>query len=260
MKAWLRDMWTIAFHELRVVRTDPFPVVVLIGMPLVVTIFITPAYDKAFSQLIPGRGINGAVQSVPGMSVTFAFFVVAFVGFALFREHGWGTWQRLRAAPIHPLALLVGKVVVPFVIILIQHFVLFGVGIVFLDLPLRGSALAGILVAVSFSFCLVTLGMALSAFSGSVQQLNSVVNLSAVISAGLGGALTPLQTLPGWAQDIAPITPTYWALRGYRAVILDPHGTGVALEAAAVLGGFTVLLTTLFLFRFRFEEKKLSWA
>jgi len=260
MRAGLRDTWTVARHELRVVRTDPFPVVVLIGMPLVVTIFITPAYDRAFAQLIPGSGIDGAVQSVPGMSVTFAFFVVAFVGFALFREHGWGTWQRLRAAPISPLALLVGKVLVPFVIILIQHLVLFGFGIAFLHLPIRGPVLAGALVAVSFGLCLVMLGMALSAFSGTVQQLNSVVNLSAVISAGLGGALTPLQTLPGWARDIAPITPTYWALRGYRAVILSAHGAGAALESTAVLGGFTLLFTILFLFRFRFEERKISWA
>jgi ABC-2 type transport system permease protein len=256
----LRDMWTVARHELRVVRTDPFPVVVLIGMPLVVTVFITPAYDRAFSRLIPGLGIDGAVQSVPGMSVTFAFFVVAFVGFALFREHGWGTWPRLRAAPISPLALLVGKVLVPFVIIMIQHLLLFGFGIAFLGLPIRGPALAGVLVAASFGLCLVMLGMALSAFAGTVQQLNSVVNLSAVISAGLGGALTPLQTLPDWARVLSPITPTYWALRGYRAVILSAHGAGMALESAAVLGGFTLVFTALFLLRFRFDERKISWA
>jgi ABC-2 type transport system permease protein len=255
---WLRDVVTIAVHELRVVRSDPFPVVVLIGMPLVVMVFITPAYDQAIAQL-SSRTFSGAVQSVPGMSVTFAFFVVAFVGFALFREHGWGTWQRLRASPVHPLALMVGKVATPFAIILVQHAVLFGVGVAFLHLTLHGSVLAGLLVAIALGLCLVTLGMALSAFVASVQQVNSVANLGAMICAGLGGALTPLSTLPGWAQAVAPITPSYWALRGYREVIFG-HGNGDALLAAAVLIGFALLFTVLFLMRFRFEEKKLSWA
>ncbi len=259
MSDWLRDVATIARHELRIVRTDPFPVVVLIGMPLVVMVFITPAYNMALARL-PGGASNGTVQSVPGMSVTFAFFVVAFVGFALFREHGWGTWQRLRASPIHPLALMVGKVVTPFAIILTQHAVLFGVGVLFLQLEIRGSVLEILLVAVTFSFCLVTLGMALSAFAATVQQLNSIANLGAMICAGLGGALTPLSTIPKWAQTFAPVTPSYWALRGYRTVILGSRDNGEALLAAGVLAGFALVFTALFLLRFRFEEKKLSWA
>lgn len=259
MKDWFRDLLTIARHELHIVRIDPFPVVVLIGMPLVVMFFVTPAFDRAFAQL-PGRAPNGAAQSVPGMSVTFAFFVVAFVGIALFREHGWGTWQRLRASPVHPLSLMIGKVVTPFAIILVQHAVLFCVGIEFLDLQIRGSVVAGALVTVSFGLCLVTLGMAVSAFSASVQQLNSFVNLGAVLCAGLGGALVPLQTLPGWAQEIAPVTPTYWAIRGYHEVLFRPGVGEEVLLATAVLSGFTVLFTVLFLVRFRFDERKLSWA
>jgi ABC-2 type transport system permease protein len=259
VNGWLRDIVTITRHELRIVRTDPFPAVVLIGMPLVVMVFITPAYNQAFAR-IPGHGSNGALQSVPGMSVTFAFFVVAFVGFALFREHGWGTWQRLRASPIHPMALMIGKVVTPFTIILAQHAALFGVGVIFLHLPLRGPALLIVLIASMLGLCLVTLGMALSAFAATVQQLNSIANLGAMICAGLGGALTPLSTLPTWVRALAPLTPSYWALRGYRAVIEGQHAGGEALLAVAVLACFTTVFTLLFVLRFRFEEKKLSWA
>lgn len=259
MNGWLRDVLTIARHELRIVCTDPFPAVVLIGMPLVVMVFITPAYSQAFAHL-PGHNSNGAVQSVPGMSVTFAFFVVAFVGFAIFREHGWGTWQRLRASPIHPLALMTGKVVTPFTIIIAQHCVLFGIGVIFLRLTLRGSVLSVLLIATMLGLCLVTLGMALSAFAATVQQLNSVANLGAMICAGLGGALTPLNTLPAWAQSLAPLTPSYWALRGYHAVIVERHVGSNVLLVAAVLACFTALFTLLFVLRFRIEEKKLSWA
>ncbi len=117
-----------------------------------------------------------------------------------------------------------------------------------------------LLVAIALGFCLVTLGMALSAFAATVQQLNSIANLGAMICAGLGGALTPLSTLPGWARALAPVTPSYWALRGYRTAIVESHGSGDAFLAAGVLAGFALVFTVLFLLRFRFEEKKLSWA
>jgi ABC-2 type transport system permease protein len=259
VKDGLRDTATIARHELRVMRSDPFPVIVLIAMPLAVMVFITPAYDQAIAHLSRHR-FSGAVQSVPGMSVTFALFTVAFVGFALFREHGWGTWQRFRASPVHPLALMVGKAVAPLSIILVQHAVLFGVGIAFLGLELHGAAFAGPLVAVALGLCLVALGMALSAFATTVQQVNSVATLGAMICAGLGGALTPPSTLPAWAQLLAPLTPSYWALRGYRAAIFGSHGSSEALLATAVLIGLALLFTLLFLLRFRLEEKKVSWA
>ena len=40
----------------------------------------------------------------------------------------------------------------------------------------------------------------------------------------IGGALVPLSVLPQWAKTIAPLTPTYWAMRGFRSVILDGAG------------------------------------
>ena len=55
----------------------------------------------------------GSMHTAPGMACVFAFFSIAIVGFAIFREHGWRTWPRLRAAGIGGPALLVGKLTVP---------------------------------------------------------------------------------------------------------------------------------------------------
>ena len=52
---------------------------------------------------------NGAEQVVPGQAAMAAFFIVALVTFAFFAEHGWATWDRLRASPATSFEIVVGK-------------------------------------------------------------------------------------------------------------------------------------------------------
>lgn len=77
---------------------------------------------------------------------------------------------------------------------------------------------------------------------------------------GLGGAVMPLEVLPGWVQTIAPFTPAYWAMRGHRSIFLEQGGLAeVALPAAVLLaaaGVLAVLATT----RFRVDETKEFFA
>src|SRR5437868_9051419 len=55
------------------------------------------------------------------------------------------------------------------------------------------------------------------------SQLNAFSNLGAMVLAGVGGALAPTSALPSWARTLAPATPSYWAMRGFRQVILHPR-------------------------------------
>jgi ABC-2 type transport system permease protein len=81
-----------------------------------------------------------------------------------------------------------------------------------------------------------------------------------VLFGAIGGALVPLNVLPGWARTIAPVTPTYWAMRGFRSVILDAQGlNGVAMPIAVLLA-MTLLFAVVALRRLRFDETKIGWA
>ena len=94
------------------------------------------------------------------------------------------------------------------------------------DLNIRGDALALSPLVVAFSICLVSLGVAVTALCRTAQQANSFGYLGMVLFGAIGGAFVPFNLLPGWARAIAPVTPTYWAMRGLRAVILDGRGLG----------------------------------
>ena len=249
----------IARNELRILKRDPTFVFVMIGMPLVVMAFTKGAFKAALAAE-GNTNTNGAEQAVPGNAVMFGLFLVGNIGFAMFREHGWNTWERLRASWARPAEVLAGKVAVPFAIVALQLVVLFTAGRWLLGLQIRSSLLGLTIVAAAFALALTGIGLALMSLCKSVMQLNAISNLASVLLSGLGGALTPLSTLPSWARSIAPATPSYWAMRGFRSAILAGNSLGDCLAAAGVLMAFAVGGAAIGLARFRVDETKVGWA
>jgi ABC-2 type transport system permease protein len=256
-QAW-RRVAALARNDLRMVASDPVPTLMLPVMAVGLTAFLTPAFRNVIEASY-GPGFNGAEQAVPGMAVMFAFFLVANGAFGVFREHGWNTWTRLRASALRPSEVLVGKAVLPFVSAVAYFVVLFAAGFAVFGLQHRGSL--GMLAVVSgcFAVCLATLSLAMVAVSRTVMQVNALGSVTAMLFAGLGGALTPREVLPGWARPLGPISPGYWAMEGYRAVLLD-GSAGRAATCALVLVGFGVLFGGVAVVRFRFDEHKVAEA
>jgi ABC-2 type transport system permease protein len=234
-------------------------VIVFIGMPLILMPIMKPAFQSTLVQNGHPRA-NGAEQAVPGMAVLFGSFLVAYVGFVFFREHGWATWERLRATPAHAVEIIIGKGAPPLLLGVVQLVVLFALGRVLFGLQIRGSLLGLVIVGVALSICLVTLGLALVSVTQTIQQLNALAYLGAMVFAGVGGALVPLSALPGWARSLGPGTPTYWAMRAFRSILLDGEGLGGALLPAGVLLAFSFAFVLVAAARFSTEEAKVFWA
>ena len=159
-----------------------------------------------------------------------------------------------------PSQIMAGKMAVPLLQAAVQLVVLFGVGGALYRLHVRGSMIALAAVAAAFCVCVVGLGLALLAICQTVLQLNAVANLGAIVLAGIGGAIAPATALPGWARTVAPATPSYWAMRGFRSVILDGGSLGAVALPVVVLFGFAAFFLVVAATRFRFEQTKTSWA
>lgn len=228
-------------------------------MPLIVMAFIKPTYRVVLVE----EGYvdaNGAEQAVPGFAIMFAFFLVGAVSFSFFREHGWNTWERLRASSTTSAEVMAGKVIVPLAVSLSQLAVLFVVGGLLFDLNVRGSILGIVLLCIALGICLVALGLALTSLCRTITQVDAASNLGAILMAGLGGALAPISSLPDWARAVAPVTPSYWAMRGFQSVILFNHGVSSVILPVIVLLVFGSVFTLVAAARFRFEQTKVSWA
>jgi ABC-2 type transport system permease protein len=254
-RASLRRVLAIAQTDMTLVGKDPTAPIILVLMPLLVASFVKPIHDPVLAQEgYPAA--NGAEQVVPGMAVMFAFFVPAWAGIAYFREHIWGTWDRLRALPVKSHELLVGKIGPWLTIVVVQQAVLYLAGIAFFDLNVPGSVLALVMVVAAFCLFIVAFMLAAIAFLKTLQQVLAVSNLGAIVWASIGGALTPIDTLPSWAAAVAPITPVYWAMRGTNSVLLDGDGVSAVLLPVGVLLGAALVLFVLAARHFRFDEAK----
>lgn len=253
-----RRVAAIIGHELRLLRQDPVPVMVLVVFPLILVSFLKPTFQLALAA--HGHpGANGAEQVVPGQAVVNGFYIVGMTSFAFFAEHGWNTWDRLRATRARSTEIIVGKAV-PFLAVSVTQFlVIFAVSVPVFDLHSRGPLTALIPLVAAFAACLVMLGVMVTALCRTLQQANAVAFGGIVLFGALGGALVPLETLPSWARTVAPATPTYWVMRGFRSVILDGHGLAAIILPAAILLTMSLAFAAIALTRFQFTDVKVSF-
>jgi len=255
----VRRIGVIVAHELRLLRRDPLSLLVLLVFPIITTAFLKPAFRPALVQSGHPHA-NGAEQVVPGQAAMSAFFLVSLVVFAFFFDHAWATWDRLRASGATSLEIVTGKALPRVAVGVAQLALLFAAGVAVFDLRIRGDALALVPLFVAFSTCLVLLGVAVTAVCRTAQQASAFAYLGMVLFGAIGGAFVPFNLLPGWAQTVAPVTPTYWTMRGMRSVILDGRGLGGVALPIGVLLGMGVLFTLVALRRFRFDQAKVGWA
>ena len=155
-------------------------------------------------------GATGAEFAVPGMAVSFAAFGIGYADFAFFRDHGWGTWERLRASQATSLDILVGKVAPAVGLSLLQMVVPFVLAVPLFGLGVTGSWPALLLTVVALALCLNAFALVLTALSRTSQQLTVYASVGGLVLATLGGAFVPVEAMPGWAQACSPV------LRAYR--------------------------------------------
>lgn len=255
----LQRLRVVIAHELRLAFRDWSPIAVMLVFPVISMAFLKPAFAPALVQA-GHRGANGAEQVVPGQAVIAAFFVVSLVTFSFFSEYGGNTWDRLRASRAASIEIVLGKTLPRIAMTVAQFVVVIGAGIVLFDLNIRGSVAALVPLVVAFSICLAFLGVAAVALCRTAQQANAFSIVGMVLFGAIGGALVPFDVLPEWAKTIAPATPTYWAMRGFRAVIFEAEGFGAVVAPVGALVGMTVLFAVVALSRFRFDQQKIGWA
>ncbi|SDH49219.1 ABC-2 type transport system permease protein [Actinokineospora alba] len=254
----LRSVLTVAALELRVQRRDLSPIVVLTLMPVLLTAFLTPTYER----LLDGGaapGVTGPGQAISGLAVMFSLMLVAHVGFVFYRDHGWNTWDRYLGADLPLWALVLGKLLVPFALLAAQAAALLAAGVALFGLRVEGSWLAVSLVLVCYLLCLVALAFLGVTLCRTIMQLTTVGNVLALVFSGVGGALVPLSVLPVWLQPLAPAVPSYWAVRGLQSAFTGGDLGSVAVPALALLG-FTAGFVVAAVLVFRPNERKVSWS
>ncbi|AAZ97035.1 ABC-2 type transport system permease protein [Thiobacillus denitrificans ATCC 25259] len=162
---------------------------------------------------------------VPGlMGTILTMTMIMMTGMAMTRELERGTMENLLAFPVHPLEVMIGKIL-PYIIvgyiqvavILIAAHFLFGV-------PIAGSLsllLASVLVFLAAN---LTVGMMFSTLAKSQLQAMQMTFFFFLPSMLLSGFMFPFRGMPHWAQVIGEALPLTHFLRIVRGIMLKGNG------------------------------------
>lgn len=228
-------------------------------LPLLVAGFTRQAFEVATAMSGTGSAA-GASQAVPGQAIIFGTMLLAQLGYSFFEEQAWGTWDRLRAAPVAIGTVIAAKASVNWVHQVLQTSLLVLVGGALLGIPSGGSPLAVVAVAASLASALVAIGFVAFSVSTSNAQFNIVCYLGALLAAGFGGALVPFDLLPSWARAVGPYTPCYWAMEGFERALAQGATVADVARPCGVLVAVAVVGSAVGVAAFRPDRRRRAYA
>jgi ABC-2 type transport system permease protein len=218
-------------HNFSLLLREPGPLISRLVQPLVLMTLMRPLYLAALARY---GSQTGTSQVVRGMLVLYSLLALSVVGSSIMSERTWRTWDRLRVTPVRTGELLLGKAVPAFTLLAVQQAVVISFGVVAFGLDIRSLGLVAAAVA-CWAVALLGIGTTFGAMLRSPNELQMAYDIGGVVLSALGGAMTPLSTLPRWAQAIAPASPGYWAMSALRSAILG-QAAGTMRDAAVLLG------------------------
>ena len=210
----------------------------------------TPRAVSVVSFYNPER--RSAVNIVPGLiGVILTMTMVLFTAVAIVRERERGNMELLIATPLSRSELMIGKVLPYIAIGLVQTTLVLALGMWLFRVPVAGSlwevyAAAALLIVANLSLGLLVSTVARSQFQA--MQMTFFLFLPSIL---LSGFMFPFSGMPRPAQWLAEVLPLTHFLRLIRGIMLRGAGIGEMWKEVLVLAGFSLLLMTLAILRFR---------
>ena len=184
----------------------------------------------------------------PAMAIFFLFFSISFTARSFFVDRAQGMIERMRATPIRPLEILMGKALSVFVFgavslaaIAVITSTLFGAN--------WGSPLAAVVVCLAMVISVVCLTALVIGLARTQRQAEGISSAVIFVLALLGGNFTFISVAPPIMRKMALFTPNGWALRAFTDLSTTGGGLGtVAIPVlaicafSAVAGSAAVLL------------------
>ncbi|KUJ65084.1 multidrug ABC transporter permease [Streptomyces albus subsp. albus] len=181
-------------------------------------------------------GVSGSSWQtlVPGVLIQLALLGGSYVGLGLLMDRHLGVLDRMRATPVSPAALLLGRTLRDVVQLLAQSVLLILLGLAFgLRAPLAG-ILIGLLFVGVLSAALSALSYGLAMNVRTTPEFAAIANTVGMPLMLLGGLLLPMALAPGWLDGASHAVPLRYTVDAVRQVFLGHYTSGTVAVGAAV--------------------------
>lgn len=189
---------------------------------------------------------------VPGlMGVILTMTMIMMTGLAITRERERGTMENLLAMPVHPLEVMLGKIV-PYILVgYIQVTLILLVSRFVFLVPMQGSLLLLLGCVLLFALANLAVGMMFSTIARNQMQAMQMTFFFFLPSMLLSGFMFPFRGMPVWAQRVGEILPLTHFLRLIRGIMLKGNGIAETLPHLWPMALFMLLVIALGVKRFR---------
>lgn len=209
----------------------------------VVTNWYNPALDYIWFTL---PSLVAIITSVAGLAITSQ---------SVARERELGTFDQLMVSPLRVHEILIGKMVPPFIIGMINGSVYLIVAPLIFGVPFTGSYLLFFLSLAMYLLALVGIGMLVSAAAQTQQQAFLGVFLVTTPLILLSGYAAPIDNMPGWLQPLTYLDPARYFLVIVQGLFLKAMPAGAVFHQLWPLAliACATLSASAWLFRARME-------
>ncbi len=243
----LRGFYTLWLREVKRYLRDRTRIVSSFVQPLLWLVIFGAGIGASLGQNVtPIPGMTYQQLIFPGIVGQTLLFTSMFMGISVIWDKEFGFMKEILVAPISRFSIFLGKMVGDSTDALIQ-----GVIVLILGLALGISIdpltfLACIPIMLLITFGLVSIGLTIASFMGSLESFGAIQSFINLPLFFLSGALFQLQSLPSWLQDVSRANPLTYGVDALRNVILGGAWQPLQVQSLfvdiAIIGAFDLVM------------------
>ncbi|MGN1264112.1 MAG: ABC transporter permease [Prevotella sp.] len=202
-----------------------------------------PAGDDALSvRYLYNENLEYKYYMTP---VIFAMILILIVGFLpalnIVSEKEKGTIEQINVTPIGKLEFILSKLIPYIVVGLLMTLEGVIAAKLFHGIMPAGSIPAVFVFAALFCMLVASLGVIVSNYSSTLQQAALTMFFFLVIFILLSGLLTPIRSMPEWAQNLTLLNPMRYIISAFRDIYLKGGGASLLMPQFIPLAIYTVI-------------------
>ncbi|MGD6808301.1 MAG: ABC transporter permease [Candidatus Bathyarchaeia archaeon] len=238
----LRGIYTLWLREIKRFIRDRARVIISFIQPLLWLV----VFAAGFGARIAIPGINYQQFLFPGIIGQTLLFTSMFMGISVIWDKEFGFMKEILVAPISRFSIFLGKMLGDSTAAMLQGVIVFAFGFI-LGIPFNPvTLLAALPVMLLITFGLVSIGLIIASFIGSLENFGAIQTFINLPLFFLSGALFPTTgpDVPTWMQIASAFNPLTYGVDALRTVILGSVWTPIQPLAVnlAVLGIFDIVM------------------
>ena len=246
----LRGFYTLCLREFKRYLRDRTRIISSFMQPLLWLVIFGIGIGAALRGGFEISGLTYQELIFPGIVGQTLLFTAMFIGISVIWDREFGFMKEILVAPISRMTVFLGKMVGDSLSSLIQ-----GVIVLFLGLALGISItplafLASLPVMLLITFGLVSIGLIVASFMGSLESFGAIQSFINLPMFFLSGALYPISSLPDWIQTISQFNPLSYGVDALRHIFFgDVWAASLQLQPLiidlAVIAAFDIVMISI---------------